>query len=122
MLEKDIEASILYWLNYQMGCYAIKIHTKGTWDQRGFFRKPGKFVAIGCADIVFVYYGLFGCFEVKTPKAYKKFFSSPGEHELRQQSFLQQVKSKGGFAEVVCSLDQVQKHLEELKKKHIALK
>lgn len=114
ILEKDIETLILTWLNYQPGCFAFKMNIKGIWDQRGFYRKSGKFVPVGGSDIVFLLSGLFGVFEVKTPAAHKKFVSSPGEHELRQISFIQQVQAKGGFGAVVSSLEQVQSHIKKL--------
>jgi penicillin-binding protein-related factor A (putative recombinase) len=114
MSEKEIENSILYWLNYQIGCFAFKMKISGTWDKRGFYKKVGRFVAKGGADIVGVYNGKFFCFEVKTPAAFRKFFKAPGEHELRQQAFIHQVRSKCGFAEVVCSLEQVQEHVKRL--------
>ena len=114
MIEKDIENAILYWLNYQIGCFAFKMNIAGMWDKRGFYKKPGRFVPKGGADIIFCVNGKFGAFEVKTPQSYQKFFRSPGEHELRQQAFLHQIRSKGGFAEVVCSLEQVQEHFKKL--------
>ncbi len=107
--EKEIEQSILYWLNYQLDCFAFTMDVKGTWNERGrFFQKVGKFTPRGASDVVGLIRSHFFCLEIKTPTAYKKFFTSPGEHELRQQAFLHQVRSKGGFAEVVCSLDQAQ--------------
>lgn len=107
-LEKLIEVSILQWLNLQPGCYAFKLDLKGTWDPRiKAFKKVSKWVPKGGADIIFILHGKFGCLEVKTPAAYKKFYTSPGEHELRQTAFLDLIRSKGGLAEVVCSLGQV---------------
>lgn len=106
--EKLIEESILQWLNYQPGCYAFKLDLKGTYNiKRKTFMKVSRWVPKGGADIIFILNGKFGCFEVKTPAAYKKFYTSPGEHELRQTAFLDLIRSKGGLAEVVCSLGQV---------------
>lgn len=114
--EKDIENGILQYLNSLQGCFAFKYDVKGTWDPtRKFFRKVGKGVAIGGADLVGLYNGRFIAFEIKTPLAWKRFFKKPGEHELRQQAFLHQVRSKGGFAEVVCSIAMVEAHMKKFK-------
>lgn len=114
--EKQIETSIIYYLNLQPGCFAFKYDVKGTWDQSGgFFRKVGKGVALGGADIVGILSGAFFAFEVKTPRAYKNFFTKPGEHELRQRAFLHQVRSKGGMAEVVCSIQMVESLIAKLR-------
>ena len=111
--EAEIESAIIDMLNMQPGCYAFKHHVKGTWNEKGkFFQKPGKHVPIGGADILFCFRGLFGCFEVKTPAAYKRFLKSPGDHELRQQSFLARVRNKGGLAEVVCSVEQAEAYVK----------
>lgn len=106
--EKQIENVILQWLNLQPGAYAFKYAVSGVWDPvKKIFRKAGQGVAIGGADIIGVYHGRFLALEVKTPRSFKKFFNSPGDHEVRQQTFLNRVRSAGGIAEVVCSLDMV---------------
>ncbi len=112
--EKDIETVILTWLNYQQGCFAFKMNIAGMWDQRGFYKQSGKFVPKGGADIIFCLNGRFGAFECKTPASYKKFLTKPGPHELRQLWFLEQIRAKGGIAEVVCSLEMVQEHFKKL--------
>ena len=120
MTEKEIQNSILYWLNFQPGCFAMQVTTSGVWDAKGkFYRNPGKYVPKGCADIIFCLNGTFGAIEVKTPEAYKKFLKNPGDHELRQQAFLHQITSKGGFAQVVCSLDQVIEAIKKLTIVHL---
>ncbi len=113
--EKEIETAILYWLNYQIDCFAFKMNIAGTWDQRGFYKRSGRFVPKGGSDIIFCFKGLFGALEIKTPEAYRKFHSNPGAHELRQKVFMDQVRAKGGIAEVVCSLEQAQAILTSIK-------
>ncbi len=115
MTEQQIENSILTWLNYQYQCFAFKMNLKGTWNPKvKAFMKAPTWVPKGAADIIFIFQdpnthlGIFGALEIKTPSAYKKFHKNPGEHELRQMAFLKTIKNKGGIAEVVCSLAQVQ--------------
>lgn len=112
--EKDIQNQILYWLNFQPGCYAFQMDVKGTWDPRGFYRKAGKYVARGGADIIAVVYGRFLAIECKTPDALKRLRSHPGPHELRQLGFLESVRASGGLAVMVSSLDQVRALVEPL--------
>lgn len=113
MSEKDIENTILYWLNYQPGCFAMKYDVKGTWHPtRKFFMRAGKGVALGGSDILLFSRAGCGFYEVKTPEKYKSFYRRPGPHELRQQGFMERVRSTGHFAELVCSLEQVMQSLE----------
>ncbi len=94
----------------------MKYDVKGTWDHaRKFFRKAGKGVALGGSDILILSRSGCGFYEVKTPEKYKAFFTRPGPHELRQQGFIERVRATGNFAEVVCSLEMVQKHYMGLK-------
>lgn len=116
MSEKLIENLILSWFQYQPDCFAMKYDVKGTWDPgRKFFRKAGKGVALGGSDILLFSRNGCGFYEVKTPEKYAAFYKRPGPHELRQQGFMERVRSTGHFAEVVCSLEQVMKHYESLK-------
>lgn len=121
--EKAIETTILTWLNLQPGCFAFKVQTMGVYDQRkGLFRKAGKGVIRGTSDIIGLLHGQMLALEVKTPHTYKSFFSRPGELEARQKLFLDQVRSKGGIAEVVCSLTQVITLIESLLTSRLTVK
>lgn len=107
--EKMLENQIIQWLNLQAGCYAFKLEVKGTWNPTGkFFQRPGRNVPIGGSDIVGIYNSKFFALEVKTPLSHRDFINHPGPHELRQQEFMKLIKAKGGIAEVVSSVDQVQ--------------
>lgn len=113
--EKMIEQAILYWLNFQPGTMAFKMNIAGMWDKAGgFYKRPGKYVPKGGADIIVCTQGRFGAWEVKTPETYKRFFENPGPHELRQHEFLNRVRAKGGFADVVQSLEQAQELFKKL--------
>jgi hypothetical protein len=108
--EKQIEESILTWLNMQSGCFAFKLNVKGTWNKRlEVFMRSSKWIPRGAADIIFCYKGKFGCFEVKKDKqTVHKFWNQPGLHELEQQSFIDKIRSIGGVADVVSSLEEAQ--------------
>ena len=120
--EQDVIRDIITWLNYQTGTYAFRNNTTGVFDPvAGRFRKASPLVAVGGSDILFIYrdamgIGRFGCFEVKTGRAFKRFYSRPGPHELRQQAFIEKIRACGGFAEVVCELAQAMHHFQELKR------
>lgn len=91
MPEKDIERSILEWLNLIDGCFAIKINTMGVYDQKkGVWRKNrNKHIHNGTSDILGTYRGRFFAIEVK----YK--YNKPSEN---QKIFLQKIKNNGGVA------------------------
>lgn len=103
--EKDIEASILKYLEFLPGCFAWKNPTSGYYDARkGIFRKQvSKYAINGVADIIGVLNGRFLAIEVKTP-----------ENKLRpahQERFLEQINKKGGIAFFATSLEEVKEKL-----------
>ena len=108
--EKDIEKSILEWLNYQPGVYAFKVNTTGIFDpSKGVYRTvKNKYIALGCADIIGVLpAGIFLAIEVKTPTTIKRYLNSPTPSDLRQRQFITLVRLKMGVAMCVSSLDEV---------------
>lgn len=116
LTEKMIEDSILIWLNLQHNCFAFKLNTKGMWSPKAnAFMFTQKWAPKGLPDIVGVCSSRFFSFEVKTPDAHRKFYTSRQEHELTQKSLLEVIRRKGGIAEVVSSLEQVQVYIERLR-------
>lgn len=83
MMEKDIQRKILQWLNAQEGCYFFKV-------------AQGAYSTKGVSDLVGVVNGMFVALEVKTPK---------GRVTPLQQNFIDRVKSEGGHAYVIRSLE-----------------
>jgi penicillin-binding protein-related factor A (putative recombinase) len=111
MTEKQIETSILTYLNHQPNTLAFKINTVGVFDpKRQVFRKNlNPFVIPGCSDILGLHQGRFFAIEVKTPVAYRRFVKSLTlkPNELRQKLFLESVSRRGGLSLMACSVDQV---------------
>ncbi len=83
MMEKDIQRKILQWLNAQEGCYFFKV-------------AQGAYSTKGVSDLIGVVNGIFVALEVKTPK---------GRVTPLQQNFIDRVRSEGGHAYVIRSLD-----------------
>ncbi len=106
--EKEIENAILYYLSYQVGCFAFKVNTMGVFDQRGgFYRKVSKFVKPGTPDILCCYFGLFLGFEVKSPT---------GRQSKEQKVFEEQLKEKAnGLYFLVRSVKEVEDTLKAVK-------
>lgn len=104
--EKDIEAEILLWLNYQPGCKAWKNKSMGTFNaKRGVFLRPhGRFTERGSSDILGVWRGYMLCVEVKGRRG----FLAP-----HQAEFLDTMSRLGAIAFVARSLDDVKAHLLE---------
>ncbi len=108
--EKDIENSILQWLNLQPNTFAFKVNTTGIYDpQSGKFRTvQNKYIAKGCSDILgLLPGGIFLAIEVKTPTTIKRFLNKPTESDFRQQHFLNNIILRKGVAMVASSLEEV---------------
>lgn len=106
--EKEIEDVILQWLNLQYLCFAFKQDIKASYDPKlGYYRQLSKWVPKGGSDILASIHGKFCAFEVKKPSEYKSWFTSTGDREINQRSFIDKVKATGGIAACVCSLEQV---------------
>lgn len=98
LTEFQIETNILDGLNKIPGCFAFKVETNGYFDQnKGIYRKrKSKYAIRGTSDIIGVYFGKFFAFEVKSMK---------GKPTPDQLVFIETVKSKGGIAGIVRSIE-----------------
>ncbi len=103
--EKEIENSILQYLNFQIGCFAFKVNTMGVFDQRlGKYRRTSKFIIPGTPDILASYnikgVGVFLCFEVK---------SASGRQSKEQKAFEDKLTTRtNGFYFLVRSVKEVE--------------
>jgi hypothetical protein len=115
LTEKQIEDSILTWLNFQPGCFAFKLDVQARYDPRiKTYRRLAKWVPRGGSDIISSVRGRMITWEVKTPAEHKKFSNCREDHEMRQKAFMDRVISTGGLAYCVCSLDQVMEIFNKL--------
>lgn len=104
VLEKDIEAIILFELNRLPGCFAWKNHSVGIFDpKRKAFRRLGGNSIRGVSDILGIYRGRMLCLEVKSAK---------GRVRPEQQVFLDRMKSLGAITAVVRAWSEVLALLE----------
>lgn len=104
MTEKEIETSILHWLNQQQGCFAFKVNTIGVFDEEiGAYRKTSKFVLKGTADIIGIWKTKPLAIEVKNKN---------GRLSQEQKAFINKYIELGGIAFKVSSLEEVQRNLE----------
>ena len=80
----------------------------------GFFWRVGSspYQKSGCPDIMGVYRGFPIGIEVKTPEAYKK---KDLGRTANQVLFMNRLEDNGALVITVCSVQQVQEFLEELK-------
>ena len=103
--EKEIENSILAYLQALPGCFAWKNQSTGVYDPtKGIFRKSkNKFHLNGVSDIIGIYKGKFLAIEVKTPK-----------NKLRpahQKAFIEEINKRGGIAFFATSVEEVEDFL-----------
>jgi hypothetical protein len=105
--EREIEQSILAWLNYQPKCKAWKNKSQGTYDPyKKVFRRPSsKFTEKGTSDILGIWNRHMLCIEVKSAK---------GRLSPEQKSFLQEMANLGAICLVARSLDDVIAAFSEL--------
>lgn len=115
--EKQIENSILEYLNLRPGCLAFKVQTSGVYDPKlRRFRPPGKGVMLGTPDIVCIY-EIEGCpifvgFEVKSKK---------GKQTASQKTFEDLLYSKcGGFYTIVRSLTETKSYLDHIRSRLVS--
>ncbi len=100
MKEQDIQKAISDYLEYN-GFLVIKINNVGIFNQgTGSYIPPRQ---KGVSDLIACKNGIFYAFEVKNEK---------GKLTDHQKVFLERVKSVGGVAEVVRSVDDVIKLLK----------
>lgn len=104
-LEKDIEKSILQYLDCLPGCFAWKNVTAGYFDTKTktFKKQRNKYAINGVSDIIGVYKGNFLAIEVKRP--------SNKARPIEQVLFIDHVNKHGGTAFFATSIDDVKKGL-----------
>lgn len=98
--EKQIENTILAYLNYQQNIVAMKINTLGVYDQRGgFYRRLSKYVLPGTPDII-------ACVSVETIPVFVglEVKSKTGRQSDAQKHMERLLERIGGFYFVVRSL------------------
>lgn len=98
--ERDIERSILIWLNYQPKTKAWKNKSTGTYDpiKKCFRKSHDPFSQKGTSDIIGISNGKMVCIEVKSAK---------GRLTPEQQAFLSEMTNLGAIAIVARSLTDV---------------
>lgn len=103
--EKDIETSILRYLEFIPGCYAWKNHTGGYFDSKTktFKKQRSKYAINGVSDILGVYNGKFVAIEVKKPSNKKR--------TTEQSAFIEVVIKNGGIAFYATSIEDVKQGL-----------
>jgi penicillin-binding protein-related factor A (putative recombinase) len=105
-LEKEIEKSILEYLEHLPECYAWKNQSTGLFDpKKQLFRKAkSKYLINGVSDIVGIYKGKFLGIEVKRP--------SNKTRPEDQVNFINQINLMGGKAFFATSIDDVKEALK----------
>jgi penicillin-binding protein-related factor A (putative recombinase) len=129
--EKQIENSILNYLEFLPECFTWKNQSAGTFDpKKGVFRlSKNKHHINGVSDILGIVRGRFLAIEVKDEKEYKYVIKHYDEiksgryttnvkkkdHLKNQIDFIENIKAQGGIGFFASSIKQVQ---EELSAKH----
>ena len=103
--EKEIEKSILQYLEFLPNCYAWKNNSVGVFDptKKVFRKSKNKFAINGVSDILGVYKGRFLAIEVKTPQNKKR--------TQEQNDFIEQIKKNDGIAFYATSIEEVKAEL-----------
>jgi penicillin-binding protein-related factor A (putative recombinase) len=104
-LEKEIETSILQYLEFVPNCYAWKNQSIAVFDPRKktFRKAASKFLINGVSDILGTYQGKFLAIEVKRPSNKKR--------NEDQDHFIKNINDRGGIAFYATSIDDVKKGL-----------
>jgi penicillin-binding protein-related factor A (putative recombinase) len=105
-LEKEIEKSILEYLEHLPECYAWKNVTGGFFNTKTktFRKQTNKFAINGTSDILGIYKGKFLAIEVKRP--------SNKVRPQEQLNFINQINIMGGKAFFATSIDDVREALK----------
>lgn len=127
--EKQIERAVCDYLDTVTGGFVCQIELSGRPIKKGFktimIPFNGKHYRTGMSDILFFYKGTVYAFEVKTPtehryaiKHHEKITKTPKsllnpkqKHFHEQITFIENIKSAGGFGAFVSSVDQVREIL-----------
>lgn len=131
--EKEIENTILEFLERSPGCLFYKNNNGGVYDtQKAIFRKnQSRFIPNGASDLYGSFYSIASFTEVKTPKEYTYIMKNYGRlkgyfGDCKKQSryrdqifFIETNRSQGNIAFFAESVDRVK---EELGKAYMAIK
>jgi len=103
-LEKEIENSILNYLDFLPNCFAWKNQNVGIYDarKRTYRKSNSKHQFKGISDILGIYKGKMLAIEVKQPK------KKPTED---QQKFINKINENGGIAFVATCINDVEVYL-----------
>lgn len=106
--EKEIETSILAYLEHLPGCYAWKNQSVGVYDpvQKKFRKSKSKYSINGVSDILGIYNERFLAIEVKSPTNKKR--------NIQQDTFINCINAMGGIAFYATSIDEVKNKLQVL--------
>ncbi len=106
--EKEIEKSILAYLEHLPGCFAWKNQSVGIFDpvQKKFRKSMSKYSINGVSDILGIYNGKFLAIEVKTPTNKVK--------NVNQETFIKSIMLMGGIAFYATSIEDVKNKLQVL--------
>jgi penicillin-binding protein-related factor A (putative recombinase) len=104
-LEKEIETSILQYLEFVPSCYAWKNQSSAIFDptKKVFRKAKSKFLINGVSDILGIFNGQFLAIEVKRPSNKVR----PDD----QVNFIKHINSMGGKAFFATSIDDVKEGL-----------
>lgn len=107
LTEKDIETSILVFLNKIHGCFAWKNQSVGIYDnKKQIFRKSkNPFCINGVSDILGIFNGKLLAIEVKKPG---------GILSKEQDIFIQKINKIGGISGVCYSVDDAKKLIDSI--------
>ncbi len=110
--EKQIQNTILHWLEFQRDCFSFTVNTGGVYDPTLNRFRPRSFGVIrGTPDILCCYkpyqgHGVMVGLEVKIAK---------GRQSEHQKIFETQIKAAGGFYFIVRSIADVQQALAHVR-------
>jgi penicillin-binding protein-related factor A (putative recombinase) len=104
--EKEIEKSILQYLEFLPECVAWKNQSSGLFDptKKVFRKAKSKYLINGVSDILGIYQGKFLAVEVKRPTNKKR--------TVEQNNFINMININGGIAFYASSIDEVKEKLK----------
>lgn len=107
--EKEIENSVLAYLNFQVGVLAFKVNTVGVWDSRAqCYRKPSKFILNGTPDVMV-------CMSIKGIPIFigMEIKSATGRQSKDQVDFQNRLQNRAdGFYFLIRNIDQAEAALK----------
>lgn len=111
VLEKEIQSQILAYLTSLPNGMFWRNNNVPVFDWKTKqYRRPSKYTMPGIPDVLGVYRGVATAFEIKTPQRR----NSKDESSQSQRVFITRFNSLGGFAKVLCSLEESVQAIGEL--------